>query len=81
VAACRYFGVPAYLEGEAIWLHGSRAADVSAAPVGECALIEGAFPGPVAAEPGLEAVFRERLEAHHGWRFNTAWPTGQEARR
>jgi hypothetical protein len=81
VAACRHFGLPAYLEGEAIWLHGSRAAGVSAACVGECAVIEGAFPARLAAEPELEAVFRSRLEAQHGWRFDTAWPSGGESRR
>jgi hypothetical protein len=81
VAACRHFGVPAYLEGEAIRLHGSRAAGLSATTVGECAVIEGAFPPRLAAEPALETVFRERLEAQHGWRFDTAWPAGGEARR
>jgi hypothetical protein len=30
VAACRAFGVPAYLEGEAIWLHGRREAELRA---------------------------------------------------
>jgi len=81
VAACRHFGLPAYLDGEAIWLHGSRAAGVSATTVGECAVIEGAFPERLAAQPGLEAVFRERVEAQHGWRFDTAWLAGGEVRR
>lgn len=81
VAACRHFGLPAYLDGEAIWLHGSRAAPVSASRIGECALIEGAFPARLAGEPELEAVFRARLEAQHGWRFDTAWPSGGESRR
>jgi hypothetical protein len=81
VATCRRFGLPAYLEGEAIWLHGRRAAGLRAAHLGECAVIEGAFPAPLAAEPGLEAAFRERIEAQHGWRFETAWPSGGEVRR
>lgn len=81
VAACRHFGVPAYLEGEAIWLHGSPAAALRASCVGECAVIEGAFPQRLAAEPALESIFRARLEAQHGWRFDTAWPSGGEARR
>jgi len=81
VAACRRFGLPAYLEGEAIWLHGRRAARLRAAHMGECAVIEGAFPAPLASEPQLETVFRERIEAQHGWRFDTAWPSGNEARR
>ena len=79
IATCRRFGLPAYLEGEAIWLHGRRAARLSAVRVGECALIEGAFPAPLAVEPGLETAFRERIEAQHGWQFDTAWPTGSEA--
>jgi hypothetical protein len=81
VAACRHFGLPAYLDGEAIWLHGNRAAGVSATSIGECAVIEGAFPARLADEPELEAVFRARLEAQHGWRFDTAWPSGSESRR
>jgi len=81
VAACRQLGVPAYLEGEAIWLHGTPAAALRATSVGECAVIEGAFPLRLAGEPALESVFRERLEAQHGWRFDTAWPSGSEVRR
>ncbi|MEO8718896.1 MAG: hypothetical protein ABI423_11825 [Burkholderiales bacterium] len=81
VATCRLFGLPAYLEGESIWLHGRREADLRAAHMGECAVIEGAFPARVAAEPGLEDAFRERIEAQHGWRFDTAWPSGGEVRR
>ncbi len=80
IATCRRFGLPAYLEGEAIWLHGRSVARLSAARVGACALIEGSFPPPIAAEPGLEAAFRERIEAQHGWQFDTAWPTGTESR-
>jgi hypothetical protein len=80
IATCRRFGLPAYLEGEAIWLHGRRVSCLSAARVGEGAVIEGSFPAPLAAEPGLEAAFRERIEAQHGWQFDTAWPTGEESR-
>ena len=76
IATCRRYGLPAYLEGEAIWLHGRRVARLSATRVGECAVIEGSFPPPLAAEPSLEAAFRERIEAQHGWQFDTAWPTG-----
>lgn len=81
VATCRRYGLPAYLEGDAIWLHGKRVAPLSVARVGECALIEGAFPPRLAGEPELETTFRERVEAQHGWRFETAWPSGGEARR
>jgi hypothetical protein len=81
VATCRQYGLPAYLQDAAIWLHGRLVASVEAAQVGECALIESSFPGPLAAVPGLEAAFRARVEAQHGWRFDTAWPTAEEARR
>ena len=81
VATCRVFGLPAYLQGEAIWVHGRRAARLRAAHMGHCVVIEGEFPAPLVAEPGLETAFRQRIEAQHGWRFDTAWPSGGEARR
>ena len=81
VATCRQYGVPAYLESDAIWLHGRCVAPLSAGRVGECALIEGGFPPDIAHAPDLETTFRERVEAQHGWRFETAWPSGREARR
>lgn len=81
IATCRQYGVPAYLEGDAIWLHGRRVAPVSAGRVGECALIAGDFPPDLARVPDLETTFRQRVEAQHGWRFETAWPSGREARR
>jgi hypothetical protein len=73
VAACRQLGVAAYLEGDAIWLHGRRVSHVTTSPVGGCAVIGSGFPAGLAAESGLEAVFRERLEAQHGWQFDNAW--------
>jgi hypothetical protein len=81
IATCRQYGLPAYLQDAAIWMHGRPVASVEAAQVGECALIESSFPGPLAAVPGLEAAFRARVEAQHGWRFDTAWPTAEEDRR
>lgn len=81
VAACRLLGVPAYLEDDAIWLHGRRVAEIRASRVGDFAMVEGVFPRRIAAEPRLEAAFRERIEAQHGWRFDTAWPSGVEVRR
>lgn len=80
VATCRQFGLPAYLQDAAIWLHGRAVASVSAMLVGECAVIEGSFPQRLAAAPGLEAVFRARIEAQHGWQFDTAWPKAEERR-
>jgi hypothetical protein len=81
IAACRQLGVAAYLEDGSIWLHGRRVARVTASPVGGCAVIEGGFPAGLAAEPGLEAVFRQRIEAQHGWQFDTAWPACPAAQR
>lgn len=81
IATCRLFGLPAYLQEAAIWLHGRQVTSVRAALVGECALIESGFPPDLAAAPGLEAAFRARIEAQHGWRFDTAWPSGHETRR
>jgi hypothetical protein len=54
---------------------------VSAAPVGACAVIGGGFPARLADEPDLEAVFRQRIEAQHGWQFETSWPAHDEALR
>lgn len=79
IAACRQFGLPAYLEDGSIWLHGRRASRVTAAPVGACAVIEGGFPSRLADEPGLEEVFRRRIEAQHGWQFDTSWPASPPA--
>jgi hypothetical protein len=81
VAACRELGVAAYLEGGSIWLHGVRVARVTASTVGACAVIEASFPAGLAGEPGLEAVFRQRIEAQHGWQFDTAWTAHPAAQR
>lgn len=79
IATCRQYGLPAYLQDAAIWLHGRAVAPVSAAQVGECALIASSFPRNLSAVPGLEEAFRARVEAQHGWCFDTAWPGGGEA--
>jgi hypothetical protein len=81
IAACRQLGVAAYLEDGAICLHGRRVARVTASPVGACAVIEGGFPSGLATRPGLEEVFRERIEAQHGWQFDNAWPAYPAMRR
>lgn len=79
-ATCRQFGLPAYIEGEALWLHGRKIADGSALAVGECALIASSFPAQclAVAPRELEQAFRLRLEAQHGWQFDTSWPTESE---
>lgn len=79
IATYRQFGLAAYLEGEAIWLHGRRIADSTVSAIGECAVIASSFlahfpaqclPTPSAA---LEEAFRLRLEAQHGWEFDHSW--------
>ena len=79
VATYRQFGLPAYLEADAIWLHGRRIAEGSARSIGDSALIASSFllqfPGARAPVPSheLEEAFRLRLEAQHGWQFETSW--------
>lgn len=84
VATYRQFGVPAYLDGE-LFLHGRDIAHTSVACVGECAVIASSFlmrfPGSCVATPSfeLEQAFRMRLEAQHGWTFDSSWPSAREA--
>jgi hypothetical protein len=79
VATYRQFGLAAYLEGDAIWLHGRRIAESSARAIGDCAVVASSFllRFPAAAQPAdsreLEEAFRLRLEAQHGWQFDTSW--------
>jgi hypothetical protein len=85
VATYRQFGVPAYLDGGAVWLHGRRIAEGAVRTIGECLMVTSSFPcqfplqcvaTPSAA---LEHAFRLRLEAQHGWQFDHSWPTQREA--
>jgi hypothetical protein len=84
VATYRQFGVPAYLDGE-IFLHGRDIAKSRATAAGECAVIASSFlmrfPGNCVATPSfeLEQAFRLRLEAQHGWSFDSSWPSASEA--
>ena len=86
IATYRQFGLAAYLEGEAIWLHGRRIAGSDVRTVGECAVVASSFlaqfPTPCgpASSRELEEAFRLRLEAQHGWQFDTSWPTAEERR-
>ena len=79
VATYRQFGLAAYLEGESIWLHGRRIADGTVQPVGDYIVITSSFllqfpdaQAPIASRE-LEDAFRLRLEAQHGWEFDTSW--------
>ena len=84
VATYRQFGVPAYLDGD-IRLHGRGIAQSSVAQVQECAVIASSFlmrfPERCVATPSfeLEQAFRLRLEAQHGWSFDSSWPSAAEA--
>lgn len=115
VATYRQFGLPAYLNGQDIWLHGRKIGGSGAATIGECAVVASSFLlefpaerfaasvaapsrefrawlreglelamtewadyGALPAERDLEAVFRARLEAQLGWRFESSWPTRAE---
>jgi len=84
VATYRQFEVPAYLDGE-IYLHGRNIAASRVALIGECAVISSSFlmrfPERCVPTPSfeLEQAFRLRLEAQHGWSFDSSWPSGAEA--
>jgi hypothetical protein len=84
IATYRQFGLPAYLEDDAIWLHGRRIADSRVRAIGECAVVASSFllqfPAKCVAVPSrdLEDAFRIRLEAQHGWQFDHSWPTAPE---
>ncbi len=87
IATYRQFGLGAYLEGEAIWLHGRKIADGRVEEVGECVVVSSSFlarfPSKCVATPSceLEEAFRLRLEAQHGWQFDHSWPTETETAR
>jgi hypothetical protein len=84
IATYRQFGLGAYLDGEAIWLHGRRIAEGRVEPLGECVVVFSSFlaqfPAKCVATPSgaLEQAFRLRLEAQHGWQFDHSWPTDTE---
>jgi hypothetical protein len=84
VATYRQFGLAAYLQDEAMWLHGRRIAGGSMRSIGECAVVASSFllqfPAKCVAVPSrdLEDAFRVRLEAQHGWQFDHSWPTAPE---
>lgn len=78
VAAYRRIGLAAYLEGEAICLHGRPVAGSLTEAIGECALVASSFLPRFPAEPYLEALFRACVEAQHGWQFETSWPSREE---
>jgi hypothetical protein len=70
---------------EEIYLHGRDIAASKVAAIGDCAVIASSFlmrfPGSCVATPSfeLEQAFRLRLEAQHGWSFDSSWPSAGEA--
>ena len=84
VATYRQFGLPAYLDGEGIWLHGQRIAEAKVWEIRECMLVASSFllrfPEACVVMPSaeLEEAFRLRIEAQHGWQFDHSWPTTPE---
>lgn len=84
VATYRQFGLPAYLDAQAIWLHGRPIAGSHVQEIGACVVVASSFlrrfPGQCVAMPSsaLEDAFRLRLEAQHGWRFDHSWLTEPE---
>jgi len=84
LATCRQFGVRAYFDDEALCMNGRRLSEARTGMVGGCAVIASAFPPRPArvlarcTERALEAAFRERVEAQHGWQFENCWPSDAE---
>jgi hypothetical protein len=84
LAAYRYFGVRAYLDGDAMCLNGGRIADCGAQEIGACAVVVSSFLPRPPGSPGewperdLECAFRTRIEAQHGWQFENSWPSQAE---
>jgi hypothetical protein len=84
IATYRQFGLPAYLDGASICLHGQKLASATIASIGECAVVASGFlrrfPAKCVATPSaeMEEAFRLRLEAQHGWQFDHSWPSEHE---
>jgi hypothetical protein len=78
IAAYRHIGLPAYLEGAEIRLHGRRIARTSVALIGACMVAASGFMASFPAEGYLEGLFRARIEAQHGWQFESSWPSAAE---
>jgi len=84
LATYRQFGVRAYLDEDALCLNGRRIAECGAQAIGDCAVVASSFlpraPEARARWTGrdLEAAFRGRIEAQHGWEFENSWPSDAE---
>jgi hypothetical protein len=78
IAAYRHIGLPAYLDGAEIRMHGKRIAQSSVALIGACVVAASGFVARFPAESYLEDLFRARIEAQHGWQFESSWPSAPE---
>jgi hypothetical protein len=84
LATYRQFGVRAYLDEDALCLNGRRIGASGAQAIGGCTVVACSFLPwlPEAldkwVERDLEAAFRERIEAQHGWEFENSWPSTTE---
>lgn len=82
IATYRQLGVRAYADGNDLRLNGRRIGRAASAPIGDCAIASGGFlpgiPGAGFEERVIEATFRMRLEAQHGWQFDTSWTSAAE---
>lgn len=79
IALCRQFGMPVYLDEGRLWLHGRCYAGSRTEEVGGFMLTASSMSIPFPVERHVEDAFRLRIEAQHDWRFETAWPTHEEA--
>ena len=79
IATCRQFGLPVYLDGADLRLHGRPYADSSVDEVGECAVAASNLAIPFPIERHIEDQFRLRIEAQYDWGFETSWPSPAEA--
>jgi hypothetical protein len=75
VATYRRCGVSAYTDADRICLSGQPITGVSAAAIGDCAVVVADF---VAWGGEFMELLRHRVEAQYGWQFDTAWPTHAE---
>ena len=75
VATYRQRGLSAYTDADRICLSGQPISGVSAAAVGDCAVVVADF---TAWGGEFMDFLRQRVEAQYGWQFDTAWPTEAE---
>lgn len=84
LATYRLFGIRAWSTDDALWLDGRCIGRGGAQAVAGSVVIAGSFLPHVSGaalpwtERAVEAAFRGRIAAQHGWEFENAWPSAQE---